>query len=258
MAKSPKNFDYDNSITTLIPREPYRIGKLLFPFRYDLWMRRLVVEAYVKHRELYHADFDAFLEEAYDDGLWVIYEHTHLYKMRNQLRKLCGLKAIYGQEMKNRAMALYIADIEKCQWLYDSIEKDGFWRGEQHMFKLKTLDRPRKSLVERHILPDGVHMFSDGQHRLCVWQAMGHEYFEPGMYKIYNWPHPRKHWESTGFWIRGGLVTEEDYCDFARYRWPELEEDVTDVATLVEWMRDTDKPAHCADWTEDYWNEIEN
>lgn len=231
---------------TTQPAFDINMGDFLFPLRYDLIKRAEFYEFYVKNRELWRTDRNEFLRQARST---IAYLHPLL--MNPWMRRHFNLPERSLKQIKAYADKALEANCEKSIDIWESIEKSGF-DPQVSMIYLKEARDPLPTVTGREPPPDTWY-FSDGQHRLTALIAMGHTVLKQGWWGVKIIVSAFRPLEATHMYIEEGLMTEEDYVDFARWRF-QIPPEIVSAAELAEYAESTDDvPVWVADWTRAHW-----
>ena len=222
------------------PRKPVDLGPVLFPQRFDLIKRAEFVPFYLENRDLWDQDEEAFLDLARESELV-----TYLHPLATGERYSHFLRSAPWSEKRivGRSKRLFRKNARCHVKLYHSIVDGGWDPG--YPIRLKRLRNPQLPISGRSITNNTV--FSDGQHRLIILISQGQRELLPEQCRIVEINSRFDPLETTDCYIRHGLCTEREFCDFARWRY-DVPEHVVDVRTLYEWGMDND----IAPWWEEY------
>ena len=253
--------------------ETIRIGELFFPHRMDLWLHHKFFnwwKADPRHaKELFRYRYDELkyggiaLLVSMEPGLEYYQELTFNRSWIYQLRRF--LKDRKQQTPKTKARMkgalMMCREVMRHVEIYESIKEHGYLREKGRIVLCRVrcqegFETPRPHEVygtdKTHHLPEGIWQLRGGHHRLPAMVANGIEELPPE-WRYYGDRRNRIFWlETTDIFIHEGLVTEQEYLDFARFAWPDMEAET--IPQLVEWIRDTDAPDWTAGFTEDYYD----
>ncbi len=253
--------------------ETIRIGELFFPHRMDLWLhhkffdwwksdKRHVKELLRYRRPQVRFGSIALLasmepELAYYQAL--TFNHSWIDQLRFFLKR--REKPTPPAKARMKGSLMMVREVKRHVEIYESLKEHGYLleKGRIVLCKIRCpegFDTPRPHKIygtdKTHHPPEGTLQLRGGHHRLPALVATGVETLGPEM-RYYGDRRNRIFWlETTDIFIHEGLVTQDEYLEFARFAWPDME--ATTIKELVEWIRDTDAPNWTADFTEDYYD----
>jgi hypothetical protein len=214
--------------------------------RFDLIKRAEFFGFYLEHKELWEENSEAFIDLVNQEQI-ITYWHpratSQRYREFMRVEQPWTEKRIEGRSRRlvGRNCALNVS-------LYHSIV-DGGW-DPRWPVRLKKMMNPQPPVSGRPLTNNIT--YSDGQHRLMVLIHQGQRMLRPEQYVIAEITSPFDPLEITDCYIRHGLCTEAEFCDFARWRFP-VPKHITDVKTLYTWGMDTEVAPWWERYMRDYW-----
>lgn len=217
---------------------PIHLGEVLFPLRYDVVVQAPVVKA------LSQLDVPGFLEAGRDTP---IYHHIGLAEPVYQEMGL--IKELSGRELHRRTQRHYRNRIKKLISQYHSINRG--WDTRRGLLYYKQMVNPTVT-TSGFPVPDGLFL-GDGQHRTTVLLALGYVTLPDSIatteVKDGNDYRPL---DMTYGYVRAGHCTEQQFVDFARFRFPEVPVQLRGVQALADWTKDNG-PEWAVEYIKLYW-----
>ena len=227
---------------------PLPLGRVLFPLRYDIVVQAPFLSKFYAERQddpdTLHSVVENYPEYMYQR---IVVTHT--------LRQKWGLLTSMPAAKFERRVRKYIpANIGKLVAIWESVRVKGYLgtgNGKVH-FK-KILDE--QQTLEGHDLPgeDALYL-TNGQHRSVVLLAMGRTVLPKDWYSI-TLVRGFRPIETTGEYVRRGWISESEFVDFARLRFPSIPAGVHDIKLLRQWAKDTNQPQWLAYYLDLYWGD---
>ena len=185
-------------------RVPVRIGDVVSPLRYDVMIRVRHFVHHAERRELFRSDFDAYERLVRSEPYFVWFQKARVPTWWPWL-----LDDPDGFERAWRERLRLSAE------LFDSFEANGFDAG--HPIELHAGRRVRETPTGKRI--SRVIYSGDGNHRLALLLAAGHEELRPTEYRLkrYRSLVPT---DSTGFLLRETGAGWPEYRSFLELGYP--------------------------------------
>ena len=220
---------------------PIKLGEVLFPLRYDVWDQFPEVKRLGDMRKEGRGDI---LELGRDTSI-----HRHVVIADPVYQAIGMLKPLAGVELDRRVERYYGAHLEKLTSYYVSIDKG--WDETQHKLRYHRVLNPTVTSIGNPV-PDGLFL-TNGQHRTVVLLALG--YTELPDSTAENDERDGETFlplDITHAYIRADACTEQSFVNFARFRFPDIPEQITDVQSLSDWMK-SNGPQWVVDYIKIYW-----
>ena len=184
--------------------EPVRIGDVVSPLRYDVMIRVRHFAQHADRRELFRSDFEAYERLVRGEPYFVWFEKARVPTWWPWL-----LEDAAGFERAWRERLRASAD------LFDSFEANGF--DTAHPIELHAGRRVQKTHSGKRI--SRALYSGDGNHRLALLLAAGHEELLPAQYRVkrYRSLVPT---DSTGFLLRETGAGWPEYRSFLELGYP--------------------------------------
>ena len=199
-------------------RERVRIAEIVSPLRYDVMIRVRHFERHAERRDLFAADFDAYERLVRDEPYFVWFERSRV--------------PVWWPWLLDDPPAFERAWRERLRAsaaLYDSFESGGF--DPAHPVELYAGRRVRQPATGRRT--SRTLFAGDGNHRLALLMAAGHEFLEPSQHRVRRYVSlvPA---DTTGLLVRETGARWQDYCSFIEHGYPSARVDVCDGRVRVE------------------------
>jgi hypothetical protein len=146
-------------------RQGIAIAAIVCPLRYDVLVRRDFLAFYAGHRELYAADFDAFVAQVRQGTYYRWFMESEAVRTK---RDLLGNPAALEAE--------FAARVRRAARLYESVTARGF--SPEQPIILKTAEHLLPPTADKLAPPTGKrvsgrYFLADGCHRLALLMALG-------------------------------------------------------------------------------------
>lgn len=215
---------------------PVSLGEVLFPLRYDVYDQAPDI------KELclaYGNDTPGIMEAGCDSAI-----HRHLVIADPAYQAIGKLKPRSGAELEYRIERYYGARMTKLTDCYWSIKRG--WDRSQHKIYYKQVVDPTTTSLGNPV-PDGLFL-ADGQHRTIALLALGYNELPEHIASIQVKSGAEfQPLDLTWAYIQAGECTEQKFVDFARFRFPDIPEEIVWTDGLFEWAY-----THALDWLCNY------
>ncbi|MGH2838033.1 MAG: hypothetical protein ACRDJY_06765 [Thermoleophilaceae bacterium] len=185
-------------------REPVRIGDVVSPLRYDVMIRVRHFALHAERRELFRSDFDAYERLVRSEPYFVWFEKARVPTWWPWLLDDPeGFERAWRERLRLSAA------------LFDSFEASGF--DTAHPIELHAGRRVQETPTGKRTARA---LYSgDGNHRLALLLAAGHEQLHPAQYRVkrYRSLVPT---DSTGFLLRETGAGWSEYRPFLELGYP--------------------------------------
>jgi len=219
---------------------PVHLGEVLFPLRYDVVVQAPVAKA-LSHL---HEDIPGLLEAGRDTP---IYHHIGLAEPVYQKMELMD-ELSAGSELDCRTEKHYRNRIKKLIACYHSISEG--WDTRRGLIYYKRVVNPTVTTSGFPLPGDGPFL-GDGQHRTTALLALGYVTL-PDSVAVIEVSDGYQPVDMTYGYIQAGHCTEQQFVDFARFRFPKVPEQIGRVQALADWMKDN-APEWAVEYTRIYW-----
>lgn len=145
------------------------IKSLVYPFRYDILIRKEYFSFYLENRDLYRSDFPAFLELAKNHAYYLWFTKVAIPRASSELR-----------DNPEEIEKTFIKRLRKSAVLYDRIKEHGFDRRHPivpHTAELILPTVTGKTTEEKYFMGDGCH-------RLACLMVLGYKKLPKGYYRV--------------------------------------------------------------------------
>ena len=181
-----------------------RIGDAVSPLRYDVMIRVRHFALHAERRELYASDFDAYERMVRAEPYFVWFKRA---RVPTWWPWLLDDPDAFEEAWRDR--------LRKSAELFESFTANGFdpaYPIELHAGRT-VREMPTGKRLARTIYS------GDGNHRLALLLAAGHEFLAPAEYRVkrYRWLVPT---DSTGFLLRETGAGWSEYCPFIELGYP--------------------------------------
>ena len=185
--------------------EPVRIGDVVSPLRYDVMIRVRHFELHAERRELFASDFDAYERLVRAEPYFVWF----------RTRAGADVVAVAARRPGRRSSERGASGCALSAALFDSFEANGF--DSAHPIELHAGRRVRETPTGKRI--SRAIYSGDGNHRLALLLAAGHESLRPAEYRVkrYRSLVPT---DSTGFLLRETGAGWSEYRSFLELGYP--------------------------------------
>ena len=220
---------------------PIKLGDVLFPLRYDVWDQFPDVK---RLGDLRSKGIDGLLELGRDTSI-----HRHPAIADPVYQAIGALRPLAGVELDRRVERYYGAHLEKLTSYYVSIERG--WDETQHKIYYHHVSNPTVTSIGNFV-PDGLFL-TNGQHRTTVLLALGYTELPDHIAETDEcdgktfFP-----LDMTYAYIVAGACTEQSFVNFARFRFPDVPEQIVDVHSLSNWMK-LNGPQWVVEYIKIYW-----
>jgi len=220
---------------------PVKLGDILFPLRYDVWDQFPEVKRLGSMRK---EGKEGLLELGRDTSI-----HRHTVIADPVYQTIGALKPLAGTELDRRIERYYGAHLEKLTSYYVSIERG--WDETQHKIYYHRVLNPTVTSIGNFV-PDGLFL-ANGQHRTTALLALGYTELPDSIAAT-----DERDGETffpldmTYAYIVADACTEQSFVNFARFRFSDIPEQITDVQSLSDWMK-TNGPQWVVDYIKIYW-----
>lgn len=217
-----------------------RLGEILFPLRYDVVAQAPFVELYQSR--------DWQSTEALVEAARSLVLEAHVAMLHEHERELVGADTLLASQVKEVFERYYRARVEKLAGLCDSLAKGWDYTDNALAFNqppsdgLTSMDNP---------VPPG-HFLCNGQHRMIVLYGMGMRELRPKQYNLRPMDSGFIPLETTGVYVKAGLITEKQFVEFARLRFHEIPKRIRTVKSLAWWMQNNG-PEWVIEYIKLYW-----
>jgi hypothetical protein len=198
--------------------EPVRIGDVVSPLRYDVMIRVRHFQLHAVRRELYASDFDAYERLVRTEPYFAWFGKARVPTWWPWL-----LDDPEAFEEAWRERLRLSAD------LFESFSANGF--DPAHPIELHAARQVRETPTGKRLTRT---IYSgDGNHRLALLLAAGHEFLAPSEYRVkrYRWLVPT---DSTGFLLRETGAGWTEYRPFIELGYPSARLEMTDGRVRIE------------------------
>ena len=221
--------------------DPLSLGRVLFPLRYDIFVQERFLRVFYKERQ------DGNVADVVTDYPQYMRDRIELV---HRLRQKWGLLEVYDEAKFQRRVKKYVpANIGKLVAIWESVRRRGYLgTGCGHFLFKKIADN--STTLEGHKPPMDDSLFlTNGQHRCVALLAMGKPVIPPEWYGviIVNDFRPI---ETTFEYIQRGLISEAEFVNFGRLRFPRIPTEVVTIKDFSKWAHDTKQ----SEWLHYYLN----
>ena len=198
--------------------EPVRIGDVVSPLRYDVMIRVRHFALHAERRELFRSDFDAYERLVRREPYFVWFQKARVPTWWPWL-----LDDPEGFDRAWRERLRLSAD------LFDSFEANGF--DTAYPIELHAARRVSETLTGKRI--SRAIYSGDGNHRLALLLAAGHENLRPTEYRLkrYRSLVPT---DSTGFLLRETGAGWPEYTSFLELGYPSAQVTMQDGRVRID------------------------
>lgn len=152
------------------------IAMIVCPLRYDVLVRRDFLAFYAAHRDLYAADFDAFVALVKQGPYYRWFTESEAVRTKPDL---LGNSAALD--------AAFVERLRRAARLYENVQANGF--SPDYPITLKTAERLLPPTTDKQGPPTGKlvssrYFLADGCHRLALLMALGHTRLLPGQFRV--------------------------------------------------------------------------
>lgn len=189
------------------------IASFVSPLRYDVQVRRDFFSFYATHRELYTADFNAFVDLVRQTSYYTWFEKSELIRCMPYLKG--NSEGIW---------TLFLDRVHRAVALYENVMERGFTH--QYPIILKTAERLLPPTTDRLGPPtgkivSGKYFLADGCHRLGLLMSMGYTVLLPGYFRVQCF-REFSPFDSTSLLAHSMLIEPSAYFAFlsSRYCYP--------------------------------------
>ena len=225
------------------PGETLPFGVVLFPLRYDIYCQGL---AFRKAQQEYGYNRDAMAEGTKESIMW-----THLDVMVDVHDQIGHFdKSPTPARRANRQRRYHPGNLKKLIHVHKSISENG-WQGQMYFKKLTDPDETYTS--SGYLAPPG-YFLTNGQHRSTVLIALGYRELKPVMWDLSVRDSLFRPLDTTYHYIKRGLVTEEQFVDFARLRF-DVPQKIKNIDWLRAWAVTAELPPWFFQYLAIYWGE---
>jgi len=220
---------------------PIKLGDVLFPLRYDVWDQSPAVKRLGSMRRTGIRDL---LEIGRGTSI-----HRHTVIADPVYQAIGALPSLAGTELDRRIERYYGAHLEKLTSYYVSIERG--WDKTQDKIYYHRVLNPTVTSIGNPV-PDGLFL-TNGQHRTTALLALGYTELPDSIADT-----DERDGETfipldmTHAYINAGVCTEQDFVNFARFRFPSIPKQITDIQSLSAWMK-SNGPQWATDYIKLYW-----
>jgi len=198
--------------------EGIEIADLICPLRYDVVVRRDFYSFYEANRDLYHSDFDGFVELVRQSSYYTWFAASEAVRCRP-----------YLLDDHDRLWTQFVNQIHKAVALYESMERCGF--DEQAPLILRTAENLLPPTADRLAPPTGKsiadrYFMADGCHRLAWLMSRGYTVLPAAFFRVQCF-REFSPFDSTSLLARSLPMTPAEYFSFlsSRYCRPLVFED---------------------------------
>ena len=213
------------------------IGNVLFPLRYDIYVQ---------------AQYFEFYEENKAKGRDWLLDNIPLYMKRridvvHDLRRKWGYIVNMPNAKWLRRKAKYSqANVEVLIDLWEKVKKEGYLGNTKGKLQFRHDLEPTQTL-EGHVPPEG-YFLTHGQHRMVVLLALGYKEI-PAEWHSITTVRSFRAIETTCEYIKRHWISEAEFVDFARLRFPQIPDEVVTIRDL----RKRDLPEWFQYYLKEYW-----
>jgi len=222
---------------------PIKLGEVLFPLRYDVWDQFPEVKRLGSMRK---AGKDGLLELGRNTSI-----HRHIVIADPVYQAIGALPPLAGAELEYRVERYYGAHLEKLTSYYVSIDQK--WDETQHKIYYHHVSNPTVTSIGNPV-PDGLFL-TNGQHRTTVLLALGYTELPDSIADTNECDGATFiPLDMTYAYIVAGECTELSFVNFARFRFPAIPAQITDIQSLSAWMK-LNGPQWVVDYIKLYWRD---
>jgi len=220
---------------------PIHLGKVLFPLRYDVWDQYPDVKRFGDMRR---DGVAGLLELGLDSSI-----HRQP-RIANQVYTDIGfLRVVSEIDFQYRIERYYGSRMEKLTSYYVSIGNG--WDESQDKLLFHRVLNPTVTTAGNPV-PEGLFL-TNGQHRTAALLALGYTELPDSMAEIGEMDGENfQPLDLTAAYIDAGACSEADFVHFARFRFPDIPEEIVDVKSLSVWMK-ANGPQWAVDYLKIYW-----
>jgi len=223
---------------------PIKLGEVLFPLRYDVWDQFPEVKRLGSMRRTGIRDL---LELGRNTSI-----HRHTVIADPVYQAIGALAPFTGAELDYRIERYYGAHLEKLTSYYVSIDQG--WDETKDKILYHHVSNPTVTSIGNPVPGDGLFL-TNGQHRTTVLLALGYTELPDSIAAIDERDGSTFiPLDMTYAYIVAGACTELSFVNFARFRFPAIPAQITDVQSLSTWMK-FNGPQWVVDYIKLYWRD---